>query len=522
MRIAVPEHGEERQRLAAAIAFLAGRLALPVAEQADRYRPERLRAYLERLEELSRSLPEGLGAGLGRLVRDDLAAIALSIGQRDGDSALLAKAGHWRLRALNEIDPVTRQVAWRQARAALGQTYFALGTAEASVRRLRSALTAMKDAVVEDDHALAPQLRASLLVDIGRVHRALGEMGDGDVSAHFLDATIAFRQAMTLARDLPEETPEQRVQRRDLSLRAQRNLANVLHILSDIERDDAMLDEAIAHYRDTLTDGARARDISGWSKAQHGLGMALNAHGARHGLAISFEQAQAAFAEALHGRNREEAPAAWAETQNQLGHAAYGLGKLKRDPREFERAIACYRAALQERTPDGDPYHWAQAQNNIGNAYQAMAQISRSEAHMEAAIKAYYKALTALDRDRNPGEWGGTQNNLGNTLHALGERREGTELLEDALRALRAALMVRTREARPLDWAATRSNMGLVHMTIGARQRSTQRLARATAAFREALEVFEAMGADHYAQMSRASLADLQSIEARLAADASR
>src|SRR5690606_23794266 len=104
IRIAPPQESDTDERLAAGIAYIFARTALPTAAEADRYRIEKLQPVLDALGELAHDPPEGLGAQFEQVLRQDAAAMAFSIGRRKKDADELRRASRLRVRILAEID----------------------------------------------------------------------------------------------------------------------------------------------------------------------------------------------------------------------------------------------------------------------------------------------------------------------------------------------------------------------------------------------------------------------------------
>jgi tetratricopeptide (TPR) repeat protein len=494
IRFMPPADFEERERLAAGVAYVFARTALPCADNADRYRPEKLMPVLEALDKLAADPPKGLGAVFEKVLREDAAKIALSVGRRLNDADTLRRASRLRLRILAEIDRDLDPRDWAKARLESGRAQLVLGRVEGDAKRLDSAIEAFVEAgeMLGGDSNRA--LRIDAMINLAEANRERAKMGDEPT---YLNAAAkAYRAALNAAPDLDPRKADA----------ARRGLAAALHGLADINGDDGALEQAVDVYRQAVNDRARAVAPLEWASAQHDLGVALTALAARSGDPKRYEEAVTAFRAALTERTRDAAPREWAETMNQVGHAYYSIGKT--DPRNgaMAAAIAAFKEALEERTRDVAPLQWAQTQNNLGNAYQAVGEALGDRTQLKAAIAAYRAALEELDKETHAFEWAGTQNNLGNALHVLGEKTQNPDLLEDALEAHKAALSVRTRDAARVDWAATRNNMGLVLTTLGANLRDPARLREAVDAYRDALGVFRLAGAARYAQLAERNL----------------
>jgi tetratricopeptide (TPR) repeat protein len=494
IRLAPEVEGDEDGRLAAGVAYIFARTALPTAEEADRYRVDKLQPLLDAVGALAHDPPRGLGEEFEQVLRRDASAIALSIGRRRNDTDELRRASRLRVRILSEIDRAAEPETWALARADLGRVHLALGRLELDDKRLAAAAEAFADAVESLQGDAQRTARAKALLSFA--HAASERAKIGEPANRYAEAAKAYRSALRVA---PEDDP------RFLD-DARRGLASALHALSEIDGDEVALRQAIEAYRDARTDRLRAVEPQGWALTCHRLGDALALLASRQGDPALYEDAIASYEEALKERPRDGFAKEWGETWAQLGPALLGLGKAKPDLEAIQRAVEAFRNAMREVSAEDDPDRWSQLQNNLGNASQAMGEATGERRHLVSAVTAYRTAIEHVDRRTRPFEWAGIQNNLGNALHALGEKSQGVEALEAALAAHRNALTVRTKERSRVDWAATRNNMGLVLTALGARRRDPQRLEEAIGAYRDALGVFRMAGEVRYAVMAERNL----------------
>src|SRR5262249_51968253 len=81
-------------------------------------------------------------------------------------------------------------------------------------------------------------------------------------------------------------------------------------------------------------------------KPRNNFGNALTRLGERESGTARLEEAVAAYREALTERTRERVPLDWAMTQNNLGNALSALGERENDTARLEEAVAAYRSAL--------------------------------------------------------------------------------------------------------------------------------------------------------------------------------
>jgi tetratricopeptide (TPR) repeat protein len=250
------------------------------------------------------------------------------------------------------------------------------------------------------------------------------------------------------------------------------------------------VEEAVAAYREALTERTRERVPLDWARTQNNLGAALSTLGKRESGTGRLEQAVAAYREALKEYTRERVPLDWAATLNNLGVALSTLGERESGTARSEEAVGAYREALKERTRDRVPLDWAMTQSNLGNALSALGVRESGTARLEHGVAAYREALKEFTRERVPLQWAGTQNNLGNALCSLGKLESGTARLEESVAALRDALQEYTRERVPLQWATTQYNLGLALREFGLRTNQPSVVCEALECFLSARRVF--------------------------------
>jgi tetratricopeptide (TPR) repeat protein len=258
-------------------------------------------------------------------------------------------------------------------------------------------------------------------------------------------------------------------------------------------------------------------DRLGWDADARGttlviLANSLSALGEQSGQNKPLEEAVAAYREALTEYNRERVPLDWAATQNNLANALRKLGEREGGPQRLEEAVAAYGEALKEYTRERVPLHWAATQNNLGTALARLGEQEGSTQRLEEAVAAYREALKEYTREQVPLHWAMTQNNLGFALRSLGERESGTKRLEEAVAAYREALKERTREQVPLDWAATQNNLGFALTRLGKRETGTALLEGAVKAYKAALEIVEPAEATYYVEMFKANLQEAEAL----------
>ena len=111
-----------------------------------------------------------------------------------------------------------------------------------------------------------------------------------------------------------------------------------------------------------------------------------------------FEEAVAAYREALQEQTRERVPLDWAETQRQSRRCAWLLGERESGTSRLEEAVIAYREALQESTRDRVPLDWAMTTGNEGVALMLLAE-RRHDAKMAKLAVQQIEAAFTTSRD---------------------------------------------------------------------------------------------------------------------------
>lgn len=470
---------------------------LRILSENERVPLETLRAILREMGEAAETLgAEQIGESLmvkaaefkslterlNRLSNADLevlrlrkaAASELAKGRFSLTDDYLAEAEARDLSCVEEFEMAARQ---RRLSAAESRAERAAAT------RLRANPEAYRQAAIHYEKAA----QIALPADTETAERYLGQKGltlielgrEFGVNAVLLEAIEHFR---TMLRSVNRrEHPEAWV-------KTQINLGTALSILGERESEPVRLAEAIAAYHSASAVADTERLPIEWVMAQINLGNALSMLGERDSDSARLEEAVTAYCASLAKLSRERRPLQWATTQNNLGTTLMILGQRENDSIRLEEAVVAHRAAMEERKRERVPLDWATTQNNLGNALLALGERESSTTQLEEAVAAYRAALEEWTRERVPLRWAATQNNLGNALTVLGDRESGTARLVEAVAAYDAALGEWTRERVPLDWAMAQNNLGNALSTIGQREGGTACLEEAVKAFHAALE----------------------------------
>lgn len=260
------------------------------------------------------------------------------------------------------------------------------------------------------------------------------------------------------------------------------------------------LEEAVAVFREVLTELTRADVPLFWATVQNNLGVTLTTLGERQLDSSQLQYAVAAIREALKERTREKVPLDWAFTQNSLGNAMRVLGERQSDPALLHEAVTHFREALKEFTREKAPLDWAMTQNNLGLALTRLGERESGFAELQEAVLTFRDALNEFTRQKAPLNWATTQSNLGIALESLGERESDPARLHEAVIAYHEALKEFTRERMPLKWAATQNNLGIAFEALGARESNLALLEEAASAYQASLAVARATKTDYYAK----------------------
>ncbi len=78
-----------------------------------------------------------------------------------------------------------------------------------------------------------------------------------------------------------------------------------------------------------------------WAMTQNNLGTALSPLGERESGTARLEEAVAAYRDALTERTRERVPLGWAMTQNNLGNALWSLGEREAETARAASLCSC-------------------------------------------------------------------------------------------------------------------------------------------------------------------------------------
>ncbi|CBS85747.1 tetratricopeptide repeat protein [Azospirillum lipoferum] len=316
----------------------------------------------------------------------------------------------------------------------------------AAIARYREAMPS------RDSHAT---LWARVQNNLGLALTSLGER-DGD--------SIRLRQAVDAHNNALLERTRDRVPL-DWAM-TQNNLGNALLSLGERDGDSTRLRQAVDAYNNALLEWTRDRVPLDWAITQNNLGNALSILGERDGDSAQLRQSVDAYNNALLERTRDRVPLDWAMTQNNLGVALRRLGERDGDSTGLRQAVDAYNNALLEYTRDRVPLDWAMTQNNLGAALQSFGERDGDSTGLRQAVDAYNNALLEYTRDRVPLHWAMTQSNMGNALRALAEQTRDMDSARQAVTAQEAALEMFTHLNAPYHITLATDNLATARATL--------------------------------------------------------
>jgi len=165
----------------------------------------------------------------------------------------------------------------------------------------------------------------------------------------------------------------------------------------------------------------------------------------------------------------------------------------------FEEAAAAYKDALRIYSPGSAPLDYAQTQSNLGHALGDHAELLAGEEKqkkLEEAVSAYKEALRVPTFELSPGDYAMTQNNLGHALEDQAELLTGepkNRKLEEVVTAYREAMRGRTFESFPEDYAMIQLRLGAALMgqaELLTGKAKNNKISDALTAYSEAMRVY--------------------------------
>lgn len=435
---------------------------------------------------------------------------------------------------------------------------------EAEVRRLKvKAATALGDGELETAAEALRQIRREIRDSRRRTEERLSEEVAGlkaqmaeeaRATARLAELRLAEHEFAAAAELFSEAAHSLPSTERELAWRFELQRAEALYLKGERAGDIASLTDAVAAYAGCMRSAAENSSQKGLAQASLGLGMALALAGERESGTARLKEAVAPLKKAINMVTREADARLWTSAHLRLGHVLAQIGERDRAPgmlkeaaqafrdglrdtdakarsadfvaaqmglgntllsleeREggpqlLEEAATAYSAALDLLQRSDDPVRWSEAQLNLGLAQLGLGEQPGGEKRLADAVGAFRAASEVATRLSAPQKWAVIQLNLGNAHAALGERSGGqSEPFELAIAAYSAALEEFRRDSEPLKWAITQMNLGSALIRLGEIREKRRHWLAAAGALVPALEVFEAQGAQQYADVTRQSL----------------
>ncbi len=291
--------------------------------------------------------------------------------------------------------------------------------------------------------------------------------------------------------------------------------------------DNKALEKAVEHYRCMLPGDAVVNDdFDGKARCQgdssHILRKNTLGHFESHRYdSQTLETMHDAFANALTGDYRRQAPLDWATTQHHLGIVLATIAQSLDDTGLLEKSIQAFNNALEERRQENVPCHWASTRYNLGTVLRVSGQQQGDSKRLKQSVDAYTDTLTEWTRARRPQLWAATMFNLGITFHVHGTLLKGNRTFEKSVVAYKNALAELNADRDPLELTITHNNRGAVLQNLGASDENPDRLEEAIISYETALTVAQEQQLPiHLAVIIKANLATSRNELAELKRDA--
>lgn len=178
--------------------------------------------------------------------------------------------------------------------------------------------------------------------------------------------------------------------------------------------------------------------------------------------------------------------------------------------KSWDEAIAAYREAISALPRVSFPTEWANDQNRLGLAlYRYDLKMARTDLLAEA-IDAFRAALQIYTYAEHPRRWAEIMHNLAQALQVYGDQSKDVGMLNRTIEACRAILHVRTREADPLGWASTMNTLGTCLFLRDKHAGKSEGLEEAQGALRAAADTWRICGAVKMAAVAEKNLGHIE------------
>jgi hypothetical protein len=183
------------------------------------------------------------------------------------------------------------------------------------------------------------------------------------------------------------------------------------------QKDDNLLEEAVATYATALAVWKRSDDETRWLEAEHMISRARATLGGRRSDLSLLERAFNGLNRVSQATDRARDPLRWAELQDQMGGVLAAMGERYSEPVVIEEAIAAFGAALEEYSEARAPLLRAQT---TANQAEAMLQLARRNKDKALAQKALAQLMMATEAARQTAHGGSVAGDLQKRLAAAG------------------------------------------------------------------------------------------------------
>lgn len=146
--------------------------------------------------------------------------------------------------------------------------------------------------------------------------------------------------------------------------------------------DEATFKAALAHYQSAIQVYTRADMPQRWAEVVSALAQALQVFGDQVGSVPALERAVELIRATLEVRGEESAPLLWAASQNNLGSALFLLAKRRDSAALFDDAVAAFRNALGMYQVHGQGRLAAVTEKNLARAADAARSRARRDGRL--------------------------------------------------------------------------------------------------------------------------------------------
>jgi uncharacterized caspase-like protein len=211
-----------------------------------------------------------------------------------------------------------------------------------------------------------------------------------------------------------------------------------------------------------------------------------------------YDEAIAAYKQALGEIGREDHPRQWFELQGDLGNLLAQVAMTTLDPAPLREAIGLFEQA-QDLAGDGDPVTRTFFQLQLAMFKIALPQLQNPDGITGETADAIIAELAAFRAELDPRQFplaiGMMDHSIGIMLVSKANLDNDEEALNQAVASLRGALEYRRRDTAPGEWAETNEQLAFALRRVAERSGSVEEYRETIAAFENALTVFGPSGA---------------------------